>query len=377
VFDADGADGRLKMTSFVQTEGAFGSADRRRTAIIIVNWNGWRDCVECLSSIVGGGLLSEADVWLVDNDSADQSLEHIARWCSIPYVESGWTALPGVVHADPGLGCIPCRIWEANGSVAPAEPGIRLHLVRSGGNLGFAGGNNCGMTAAGPSRYDHFWLLNSDTVVDSHALSELTARLDLDPGVGMVGSTLLYYARPGKVQAQGGGHLDEALMQVRHIGDMTEAADLPHDSSALAQIEARMSYVVGASLLVSTDLVRAVGMMCDDYFLYFEEIDWAFRARDRYRLAYASKSRVYHKVGASSSSVKSEFSLNLLYRNQVRFAARFLPQRLGALRRSLSWELVRHVLKGRLMQAKLVARTLADFDALVKASVLPRASADR
>jgi len=76
-------------------------------------------------------------------------------------------------------------------------------------------------------------------------------------------------------------------------------------------------------------------------------------------------------VGGSSARTLGEFSLNLLYRNQIRFASRFLPARLPALKRSLAGELLRHVLKGRWTAARLVARTLRDARALA-ASAPPR-----
>jgi len=136
------------------------------------------------------------------------------------------------------------------------------------------------------------------------------------------------------------------------------------DAEATRAIESQTAYVVGASMLVKSAFIRDVGPMCEDYFLYFEELDWAFRGRPRWALGYAPRSRVFHKVGASSSQTVSEFSLNLLYRNQVRFASRFLPDRLPALKRVLLLELLRHVLKGRWMPARLVARTLADARAL-------------
>jgi GT2 family glycosyltransferase len=100
--------------------------------------------------------------------------------------------------------------------------------------------------------------------------------------------------------------------------------------------------------------------MCEDYFLYFEEVDWAFRGRPRFALGYAPLSRVYHKVGASSAQVAGEFSLNLLYRNQLRFARRFLPERERAVRRKLALEALCQALKGRWMPARLAARAALD-----------------
>lgn len=342
----------------------------QRVAIVLVNWNGWRDSVECLSSIVGSGALAGADVFLVDNGSRDDSVRHIEAWCRQPLRDKRWRGLPGVRHAAEGQ-AVPCSVSMADGQPLALQPGVQVHILHAGGNLGFACGNNLGIAAAGLARYSHFWLLNNDTVMAHDALAALLRRADGDARVGMVGSTLIFYSQPETVQALGGGWFDRGAMRMSHIGEFTSPQAVPADAAALAAVEAQMAYVVGASMLVSSDFVRDIGPMCEDYFLYFEELDWAMRAQPRYTLGYAPHSRVFHKAGASTMQTQSEFSLNLLYRNQLRFASRFLPERLPALQRSLAWELLRHVLKGRWMPARLVARALRDRRALV-ASAPPR-----
>lgn len=334
-----------------------------RVAIVLVNWNGWRDSVECLSSIIGSGAVADADVWLVDNRSQDGSVERIEAWCRQPRRDSAWRVLPGVRHASDDVP-VACRVWPADGEVAPLLPGVQVNLVQAGANLGFAGGNNVGIAAAGLERYSHFWLLNNDTVMAHDALALLLQRAAAEPYPGMVGSTLIFYGQPERVQALGGGWFDRGAMRMSHIGEFTPADEVSASAERVRAVEAQMAYVVGASMLVGSAFIADVGPMCEDYFLYFEELDWALRAGPRYPLGYAPGSRVFHKAGASTMQTQSEFSLNLLYRNQVRFASRFMPERLPALKRSLAWEMVRHALKGRWMPARLVARTLRDGRAL-------------
>lgn len=337
-----------------------------RVAIVLVNWNGWRDTVECLSSILASDASAVADIWVVDNDSGDGSVEHIAAWCVDPQAPESGRALEGVrhVHGTP----VPFREWQANGSSAPDDPDVRVTIVRSGGNLGFAGGNNAGLVAAGIDRYTHFWLLNTDTVIRHDALQRLLLRAAADPSVGIVGSTLVYYSEPQHVQAFGGGVMDRRSLRVLHIGEMRSIDDIPSSDSAILAVEAQMAYVVGASMLVSSEFIRAVGPMCEDYFLYFEELDWAFRGRPRFKLAYAPQSLVFHKVGASSSKPMGEFSLNLLYRNRIRFASRFMPWRMPGVMGSLAYELFRHILKRRWLPARLVVRTLLDTGVLIRSA---------
>jgi GT2 family glycosyltransferase len=331
-------------------------------AIVLVNWNGWRDCIECISSVYGSQALSVADVWLVDNDSRDGSVEQIAQWCDRPMADRGWPSRDGVRHAR--IQTIACRIWDATGGPATLPGAGCLTIVRSGGNLGFAGGNNVGITAAGIDRYSHVWLLNTDTVIRHDALQHLLARAKDDPGLGIVGSSLIYYDRPERVQAQAGATFDESRIQALHIGEGLAVADIPSRAEELAAVETRLAYVVGASMLVTSAFIRDVGLMCEDYFLYFEELDWAWRARGRYRLGYAPGSWVFHKVGGSSAKTQGEFSLNLLYRNQLRFASRFMPARLPRVQRKLFLEMLRELVKGHWMPARLLWRALRDRHAL-------------
>ena len=121
-----------------------------------------------------------------------------------------------------------------------------------------------------------------------------------------------------------------------------------------------MVYVIGASMLVSRPFLQAVGLMQEDYFLYFEEIDWAERARRHakpFRLGFASGSVVYHKVGASAGThARSVLSVRYYTRNRLRFLKRFYPAHLGAARRWLFWEGVRALLRGRLTAAHISMR---------------------
>jgi GT2 family glycosyltransferase len=338
------------------------SAVSVRVAIVLVNWNGWRDCIECISSLYGSQALSVADVWLVDNDSRDGSVEHIVQWCARPGADSGWRSHDAVRHA--GTQAIACRIWDATGGPATLPEAGCLTIVRSGGNLGFAGGNNVGIMAAGIDRYSHVWLLNTDTVIRHDALQHLLVRARADPGLGIVGSSLIYYDQPERVQAQAGASFDEIRIQALHIGEGQKVAEIPSRADDLAAVEARLAYVVGASMLVAADFIRDIGPMCEDYFLYFEELDWAWRARGRYRLGYAPGSWVFHKVGGSSTKTQGEFSLNLLYRNQLRFAGRFMPARLPRVQRKLFLEMLRELIKGHWMPARLLWRALRDRHAL-------------
>jgi GT2 family glycosyltransferase len=95
-------------------------------------------------------------------------------------------------------------------------------------------------------------------------------------------------------------------------------------------------------------------MMQEDYFLYFEELDWATRGSGRFRLGYAPKSIVYHKEGASigtDASGGSALSIYYLFRNRIRFTHRFAPAHLMTVLFASWWDILKLVGRGRVTLA--------------------------
>ncbi len=336
--------------------------DRLRVAVILVNWNNWRDCIECIDTLLAQGH-HNVHLFVVDNDSRDGSVDRISDWCRNPRAASNWKRHSGVDRFTDAPGALNNGVSHtvvegAREPSAAAREDALITLIRAGGNPGFAGGCNAGVAAAGLESFDYFWFLNSDTVVHRDALSRLLERAAVAESVGMVGSSVRFYDRPDVVQAMGGAALDMRTMRAPLIGTGLPVAQIPVSPSV---IEPRLAYVFGASMLVSAAFIREVGPMQEDYFLYYEEFDWAQRGRrSGYTLGYAPDSHVFHKSGASSSKIMPEFTSHYYYRNRVRFTARFFPDQLTAVKRGLLIELIRHCLRGRWAIAKIVASALRD-----------------
>jgi GT2 family glycosyltransferase len=310
--------------------------------IVVLNYNGWVDTLECLESILRINY-DNYRIVVVDNDSRDGSLEKIKLWAEGRL--SIWLPEESP-HRDKLFPPVPkpVRILEYNredaenaahrspedvdrGSIA--LPGSVV-LIKSDRNLGFAGGNNIGINYALKKRdFEYLWLLNNDTVVTAQALAKLVERMRRNPEAGMCGSTLLYYHKPDKVHALAGVKYNRWLGLSRQIG-LFQDAHSPVDAS---EIEKQMSYISAASMLVSRELLEEVGPMCEDYFLYFEELDWTVRSENRFRMVYAPESIVFHKEGRSIGSSwvgadKSELSDYYGQLNRIRFTRRFYPEAL-------------------------------------------------
>jgi GT2 family glycosyltransferase len=322
-------------------DGFLGHLPVSRVAVILVNWNSGRDTVECLDSLL---LLEYPDFRLVvcDNGSSDDSLQVIKDWASTHEIR--FAEYP--------------RVEAETGGVAAVDP--LLTLIRNEENLGFAGGNNVGLRhvlARGES--DYCWLLNNDTVVEADALTHLVARMQQQPQVGICGSTILLYHDCSHIQALGGGHYCRWIGLPWHYGRFSRWGG-PVD---LQRAESWMNYVEGASMLVSRRFLEEIGLLCEDYFLYFEEADWAIRANGRFSLGYAPQSIVYHKVGgsigtSSNPARKSYVSDFYNIRNRLLFTRRFYPAALPTVRLVIIGALLLRLCMGKWDRAVMILRLL-------------------
>lgn len=217
-------------------------------SIIILNWNGKEDTIECLNSLKHITYPNYAII-LVDNGSTDGSVKCFNEL----YPE--------------------------------------IEIVENKKNLGFAEGNNVAVRTAVKEGTDYILLLNNDTVVDSDFLTELVKVLEKDPTIGIVGPTVYYYNEKSRIQSAGGKicwykgetpHLtDKKNIKINEIRDV--------------------DYIVGCALLVKCELFEKVGYLNKNYFAYWEETDWCVRAkRAGYRVVHVPMAKVWHKGGTTT-----------------------------------------------------------------------------
>jgi GT2 family glycosyltransferase len=312
-----------------------------RVYVILVNWNSWGDTLECLESLLRLEY-PEFRIVVCDNGSSDDSLDRIKTWAEY--------------HA---VSCIECqRAVAESGGDRTVDP--LLTLIRNGENLGFAGGNNVGILY-GMSRgaVDYYWLLNNDTVVEPDSLTHLVARMQQNQTIGICGSTIRLYHDRDRIQAMGGGYYCRWIGLPWHYGRFTQRRGKIDQQRA----ESRMNYVEGASMLVSCQFLDSIGLLCEDYFLYFEEADWAIRAIRRFTLGYASQSVVYHKVGSSigTSSNPGRKSYTCDYyniRNRLMFTRQFYPSALPTVRLVIVGALLLRLCMGKWDRAVMIFRLL-------------------
>ncbi|HUR26417.1 MAG TPA: glycosyltransferase family 2 protein [Candidatus Thermoplasmatota archaeon] len=207
-------------------------------AILVLNWNGWKETAQCLQSL--------------------QKLDH--QDCRIIVID--------------------------NGSTDGSEKALRelfpqLTVLQTGSNLGFAGGMNQGIQHALSLPVDHIWLLNNDIEVKLDCLSKMLLEM-ADPTVGAVGCVIHDLDSRLTLLAWGGGIQRSRFSHPTHL----TRPGLP-------------DYLTGASLLLRCSAARAVGLLDDRFFMYYEDFDYCLRLRaSGYRLAVAPDATVWHREKA-------------------------------------------------------------------------------
>jgi hypothetical protein len=291
--------------------------------IVVLNYNGWRDTLECLESLAKLDY-PNVQVVVVDNASADGSVEKIQAWAA-------GTMLADVQNPDLASASMPAHAKplalrtiavDAVGPATTTQGNRDIVLITSAQNGGYAAGNNHGIRyALNDPDCAYLWLLNNDTVVRPDALTHLVKRCEEDPAIGICGSALVYYHDPVTLQARGGARFNRWIGTSQHVG---EGAAFP--AEVMPMPGEKLDYIVGASMFVTRAFVDQAGLMYEDYFLYFEEIDWACRL-GALTVAYAPQSVVYHKEGASIGMNRKTVQYGkggdfYLHRNRLVFARR-------------------------------------------------------
>lgn len=211
-----------------------------RVLILILNYNGKEDTLDCLRSLAKIAYPNYRIV-VVDNASVDGSVEAICR------------EFPDV------------------------------YLIRNQDNLGFAEGNNVGIRYAVERRTDYVFLLNNDTVVDPWVLDQLIKVGEANSRIGILGPVIYHYHRPEKVWSSG-GRIYWPVGTARYI---------------LKAPTGRMEvdFMSGCALMIKSAVIEQVGLLDPDFFLYYEDVDWSVRVRKAgYKLVLVPTSVVRHRA---------------------------------------------------------------------------------
>lgn len=260
---------------------------------------------------------------------------------------------------------------SGDGSLDDIEAAVRdqlpfpVHFIQSPRNDGFAAGNNIGLRFAferNDARY--FWLLNNDTEVAPNALTALVDAAEQDRAasrkIGQYGAKLLYHDQPHTIQAVGGSY-NPWLGVTREIGNLEK------DHGQYDHPAPHADILIGASLFVTDRFLSEVGPLGEDYFLYYEEHDWAERGRaNGWGLRVVPECVVYHKQGAAIGGGRDHNSKSALsdfysFRNKLLFTARYYPWCLPSVYVGLLGAALRRVQRGQWSRLPMLFTLMCTF----------------
>lgn len=280
--------------------------------IIILNWNGWQDTLECLESLYQNNY-DNYKVIVVDNASEDDSLQKIREYCQ-GELEISSNLVKYQSKSKP-LNFIEIVGDEVDKSLSIVDG--ELFIIKNMENQGFAKGNNTGMKFASSNfDPDYFLLLNNDTVVDHSFLVELVNTAESHENIGFVGPKTYLYNDVNRLQAAGGGNID-----LIH-GESHEVAFMKEDEGEFDG-DLELDYVGGSCLLVKKEVTDTIDLLDEGYYMYWEDVDWCFHGRkEGYKSIYSHKSKIWHKYGTSSQNYFKTYYHN---RNRLYFMRKHAP----------------------------------------------------
>lgn len=320
--------------------------------IVIVNYNKWEDARECLD------LLFRSDheqftVILVDNASTNGSLQRLMEWADAP-VGPTPSDLPfpaGRLEKPIGYRHFQLKEWE--GTTVDRTRLPRLIFVQNDNNGGFAIGVNVALRRL-LDQDSWVMLLNPDIVVQSDMLSESVRFASSQPFRTISGPVTLNYAPPHQVYIYGGARVN------RRSGTMTylkSAADL-----------SGLDYISGGAFFTHTAHLREIGLLPEEYFIYWEETEWCFMARQRgYQMKVCETAICYDKI---STTMGRGFRAEYYYtRNGLLFLDRFRENGRGPGMGFVFLRFLKRMLTGRWGKARGVYKGFRDYLTMKK---LPR-----
>ncbi|MCK5123537.1 MAG: glycosyltransferase family 2 protein [Candidatus Pacebacteria bacterium] len=223
---------------------------QKKVHIILLNWNGKEDTLECIESLQKVEY-SNYKIIIVDNNSEDDSVLAVRK----KYPE--------------------------------------IKIIENEKNLGFAGGNNVGIKYAIENDADYVLLINNDTTVEKDFLRELVEEGESNKNNGLLGPKTNYHSEPNRIWFAG-GKVSWLKNKGTHLG-LDEI-----DNGQYNEIK-EVDYLTGCCLLIKREVIQKIGILAEDYFLYYEDTDFSLRAKNvGYKCVYVPKAKIYHKVSRST-----------------------------------------------------------------------------
>lgn len=246
--------------------------------IILLNYNNYRDTIECVNSIIENEKQIKYKIVVVDNSSTNDSVKKLQQ------IEN-------------------------------------IHLIVSNENNGFANGNNIGIKYALEQGAEYILLLNNDTIITQNAISKMYKKIEEHQEIGIMGARIMYYDEPNKINCIG-GKIDwtKAIAVIENKDENYEEKQEDFKYT---------EFMTGCCMLIKKEVIERAGYLPEEYFMYYEDVDYCVQVLDSgFKLGICLDSIIYHKESASSGGKASPFAIKWNTRNRLIFIKKYLPKKI-------------------------------------------------
>jgi GT2 family glycosyltransferase len=241
------------------------------TYIIILNYNGWKDTIECLESLKC--IQEDYKIVLIDNKSTDDSIYKLEKWIQ-----------------------------------NQKELSSNLIFITSSENNGYAAGNNIGIKYVESQEDAEFiWILNNDTLIKADILENLLncyKNLEKE-NIALLGSKIL--------------NEDFSIQSIGYLNSKYTEDEIKSKSSI------EVEHISGCSIFFRADKIKEIGYIPEEYFLYYEETDWMKHIKQKgFKIFTCLSSQLIHKHAKSTGGIYSPFVIYYMTRNRILFNRKYL-----------------------------------------------------
>lgn len=241
--------------------------------IILLNYNGYQDTIDCIDSINKCEKKLDYEIVVVDNCSTDDSYNKLKKVKNIK-------------------------------------------LIKNPVNNGFSAGNNLGIKYALEQNAEYVLLLNNDTIDTVDSIYKMLEKIKSDESVGILGCRIMYYDNKNLINYYGGSI------------DWFKGTAIMHNYKKEYQETQNnyfyCEYVTGCSMLIRTSILDKTGLLPEEYFMYYEDVDFCAKAKESgYKLAVTGDSYIYHKASSASGGEGNPFAIEWNTRNRLLFMKKY------------------------------------------------------
>ena len=241
----------------------------KKIAVILVNYNGLDDSLECIESIQRSDCSSEVTVIFVDNAS---------------------------------------KVDEAS---AIKDRFDDVVAIRNTENRGFSAGNNIGIKYALSANFEYIMLLNNDTIIEQQMITKLKVQCEKEV---VTVPKMLYYTEPEKIW-YGGGEINRWTGNAKHkrMNQVNESSE-----------EEFVTFATGCCMMFHSETLKKVGFLDESYFMYCEDIEYCIRLmKNEIKIKYIPSAKLWHKVSSSTGGERSPFNTYYITRNRLNYVKKY------------------------------------------------------